>query len=110
MPPLPPDRLVPPMTTAGQVLHPRLGRRGRAGWVVARRRSRHDHRHVVGTISLGLLPNVLNLTAVPYFYQQPVKGLLLIAAVIVPAIIHQVQLRRCRTLAANRIAQATGGT
>jgi ribose transport system permease protein len=65
---------------------------------------------VIGTLSLGLLPNVLNLTAVPYFYQQPVKGLLLIAAVIVPAIIHQVQLRRRRTLAANRIAQATGGT
>lgn len=64
---------------------------------------------VIGTISLGLLPNVLNLTAVPYFYQQPVKGLLLIAAVIVPAIIHQVQLRRRRTLAADRIAQATGG-
>ena len=36
---------------------------------------------VIGTITLGLLPNILDLTAVPYFYQQPVKGLLLLAAV-----------------------------
>ncbi len=65
---------------------------------------------VIGTISLGLLPNVLNLTAVPYFYQQPVKGLLLIAAVLVPAVTHQVQQRRRRMVAAERIARATGGT
>jgi ribose transport system permease protein len=63
---------------------------------------------VIGTACLGLLPNVLNLTAVPYFYQQPVKGLLLIGAVLVPAILHQIQQRRRRNLAASRIAAANG--
>jgi ribose transport system permease protein len=63
---------------------------------------------VIGTICLGLLPNVLNLTAVPYFYQQPVKGLLLIVAVLLPAVIHQVQRWRGRTKAADRIATASG--
>jgi ribose transport system permease protein len=65
---------------------------------------------VIGTAALGLLPNVLNLTAVPYYYQQPVKGLLLIAAVLVPAAIHQLQLRRRRVVAADRIAGAEAPT
>lgn len=61
---------------------------------------------VIGTLCLGLLPNVLNLAAVPYFYQQPIKGLLLIAAVLVPAAVHLVQQRRERTLAAAHIVAA----
>jgi ribose transport system permease protein len=63
---------------------------------------------VIGTICLGLLPNVLNLTAVPYFYQQPVKGLLLIVAVLLPALVHQVQQRRGRARAAERISALNG--
>ncbi len=59
---------------------------------------------VIGTIALGLLPNVLNLTGVPYFYQQPVKGLLLISAVLLPAAVHQLDLRRQRRRAAERIS------
>ncbi len=59
---------------------------------------------LIGTICLGLLPNVLNLTGVPYFYQQPVKGLLLIAAVLVPATIDQIDRHRKRVRAADRLA------
>jgi len=59
---------------------------------------------LIGTICLGLLPNVLNLAAVPYFYQQPIKGLLLIAAVLIPATAGLVQQRRARVAAADRIA------
>lgn len=60
---------------------------------------------VIGTLCLGLLPNVLNLAAVPYYYQQPIKGLLLIAAVLVPAAVHLVRQRRARTAAANRLVE-----
>lgn len=56
---------------------------------------------VVGSFCLGLLPNVLNLTGVPYFYQQLVKGILLIGAVLVPVLLgrlreHQERLRLTR--------------
>lgn len=61
---------------------------------------------LVGTICLGLLPNVLNLAAVPYFYQQPIKGALLIAAVLLPALLRLVQQRRARAVAAERMAAA----
>ena len=97
-------------STHRTVLHARFSRRCGTRWFAARGRSRHDHRHRDRHHQLGLLPNVLNLTAVPYFYQQPVKGLLLIAAVLVPAVTHQVQQRRRRMVAAERIARATGGT
>jgi len=60
---------------------------------------------VVGCFCLGLLPNVLNLTGVPYFYQQLVKGALLIAAVVMPAVIRQLlgygERRRVRGGTAN---------
>lgn len=59
---------------------------------------------LLGTLCLGLLPNVLNLAAVPYFYQQPIKGLLLIAAVLLPAAGNLVRNRRERMVAAGRIA------
>ncbi|MCY7418011.1 MAG: ABC transporter permease [Chloroflexi bacterium] len=59
---------------------------------------------LIGTVCLGLLPNVLNLTGVPYFYQQPVKGLLLIVAVLVPAAINQLDRHRKRVRAADRLA------
>lgn len=62
---------------------------------------------LIGTTSLGLLPNVLNLTGVPYFYQQPVKGLLLIGAVLLPALVHQLSRRRQRRRAAARIVDSS---
>lgn len=62
----------------------------------------------LGTVSLGLLPNVLNLTGVPYFYQQPVKGLLLIGAVLLPAAIYQIRRYQQRVRAAREIASAGG--
>lgn len=51
---------------------------------------------VVGAFSLGFLPNVLNLTGVPYFYQQLVKGTLLITAVLLPALLAGLRQRRQR--------------
>lgn len=51
---------------------------------------------VIGTACLGLLPNVLNLVGVPYFYQQPIKGLLLISAVLLPAVITRARRRQER--------------
>ncbi len=41
----------------------------------------------LGAIALGLLSNVLNLLQVPAFYQTPVKGLLVIGAVLLPTLI-----------------------
>ncbi len=51
---------------------------------------------LVGSFCLGLLPNVLNLTGVPYFYQQLIKGALLIAAVLLPAAVTQLRVHRSR--------------
>jgi len=59
---------------------------------------------LLGTLCLGLLPNVLNLTGVSYVYQQPVKGLLLIGAVLVPVGLGRLEARRRRRLAAERLA------
>lgn len=42
---------------------------------------------ILGAIALGLLSNVLNLLQVPAFYQTPVKGLLVIGAVLLPSLI-----------------------
>jgi len=58
---------------------------------------------LVGTICLGLLPNVLNLTGVSYVYQQPVKGALLIAAVLVPVLLARADSSRQRRHAADRL-------
>jgi len=54
---------------------------------------------VVGSFCLGFLPNVLNLTGVAYFYQQLVKGLLLIGAVLLPVAVARVRERRERVKA-----------
>lgn len=59
---------------------------------------------LLGTLCLGLLPNVLNLTGVSYVYQQPVKGLLLIGAVLVPVGLGRLEARRRRRRAAERLA------
>lgn len=48
----------------------------------------------LGALALGLLSNILNLLQVPAFYQTPVKGLLVIGAVLVPSIIARVVERR----------------
>ena len=49
---------------------------------------------VFGAIALGLLSNVLNMLQVPAFNQTPVKGLLVIGAVLVPAILSRVMAHR----------------
>jgi ribose transport system permease protein len=57
---------------------------------------------IFGALALGLLSNVLNLLQVPTFYQTPVKGLLVIGAVLIPSIIAQLVERRKR----NHLARA----
>lgn len=49
---------------------------------------------LLGAIALGLLSNILNLLQVPAFYQTPVKGLLVIGAVLVPNVIARIVERR----------------
>jgi ribose transport system permease protein len=58
---------------------------------------------VVGSFCLGFLPNVLNLTGVPYFYQQLVKGVLLIGAVLLPVLVGHVREYRERRDQAVRV-------
>lgn len=64
---------------------------------------------VVGSLCLGLLPNVLNLTGVPAFYQGLIKGALLIAAVLLPAVVTQVRTSRARTARGYRMRGRGGG-
>ncbi len=64
---------------------------------------------LVGTICLGVLPNVLNLTGVSYVYQQPIKGGLLIAAVLVPVAVSRLREGRQRRRAATQLEAAARG-
>jgi ribose transport system permease protein len=64
---------------------------------------------VLGAIALGLLSNILNLLQVPAFYQTPVKGLLVIGAVLVPSVFARiVEHRKALRLAAAFRAQSRG--
>lgn len=57
---------------------------------------------ILGAVALGLLSNVLNLLQVPAFYQTPVKGVLVIGAVLLPSLIARgVASWRARQLAAS---------
>lgn len=49
---------------------------------------------ILGAIALGLLSNVLNLLHVSTFYQTPLTGLLVIGAVLLPAVIGRAVSRR----------------
>lgn len=49
---------------------------------------------ILGAIALGLLSNVLNLLQVPAFYQAPLKGVLVIAAVLLPIVFADALARR----------------
>lgn len=60
----------------------------------------------LGALALGLLSNVLNLLQVPAFYQTPVKGALVIGAVLIPNIAFRVVERRRRAHAAATSAPA----
>lgn len=64
---------------------------------------------VFGALALGLVPNVMNLAGVPTFFQTAVKGLILIAAILVPVILARAVVQRRRTARA-RLAVASIGT
>lgn len=49
---------------------------------------------VLGTLALGLLPNVMNLSGVSTFYQTAVKGLILILAILLPVLVSRLVDRR----------------
>lgn len=42
---------------------------------------------VLGPLALGLLSNVLNLIGVPTFYQTAAKGIVLVAAILLPSLV-----------------------
>lgn len=60
---------------------------------------------VLGAIALALLSNVLNLAQVPAFYQTPVKGLLVIGAVLIPNLIARAVQRRRSAQTAEALLQ-----
>lgn len=59
----------------------------------------------LGALALGLLANVLNFAQISSFYQVSVKGALVIAAVVIPAVVVKVA-RRLRAQADTRALQA----
>ncbi len=59
---------------------------------------------IFGAVALGLLSNVLNLLQVPAFWQTPLKGLLVIGAVLLPALIVRGLSRRRAHRAAAEVA------
>lgn len=62
---------------------------------------------VLGALALGLLANVLNLLGVPAFYQLPLKGGLVIAAVLLPSLLARWAIaRRRRRMADDRVRAA----
>lgn len=63
---------------------------------------------VLGAIALGLLSNALNLLQVPAYYQAPVKGVLVIGAVLVPTLVTDFVVRRRAKRAALLLATAGG--
>jgi ribose/xylose/arabinose/galactoside ABC-type transport system permease subunit len=67
---------------------------------------------MLGALALGLLSNVLNLLQVPTFYQTPVKGLLVIGAVLLPNVGARIVCQRRRAAQAeaeeNAVADRRG--
>lgn len=63
---------------------------------------------ILGAIALGLLSNVLNLLQIPSFYQTPVKGILVVGAVLIPALAAQVLSRRQARVALQRPPMRAG--
>lgn len=51
---------------------------------------------VLGALALGLLPNVMNLSGVSTFYQTTGKGVILIVAILLPAVLARAVKRRRR--------------
>lgn len=51
---------------------------------------------VFGALVLGLLPNVMNLSGISTFYQTSVKGVILIAAILMPVVISRYVAQRRR--------------
>lgn len=63
---------------------------------------------VIGSVCLGLLPNVLNLLDVPYYWQLPLTGALLIGAVLLPSIGRQLRERRQRARMGEELLRRAG--
>lgn len=55
---------------------------------------------VVGSLALGLIPNVMNLAGISTFYQTATKGLVLIAAILLPSVVTRAVRSRRRAAAA----------
>jgi len=51
---------------------------------------------LIGTLALGLIPNVMNLAHVSTFFQTATKGLVLVAAILLPNVVSRMLARRRR--------------
>lgn len=51
---------------------------------------------LIGSLALGLIPNVMNLAHVSTFYQTATKGLVLVAAILLPNVVSRLVARRRR--------------
>lgn len=56
---------------------------------------------LIGTLALGLIPNVMNLAHVSTFYQTATKGLVLVAAILLPNVVSRLVVRRRRRAGAH---------
>lgn len=59
---------------------------------------------IIGSLALGLIPNVMNLAGISTFYQTAAKGLVLVLAILLPSIISRTVMRRRRLASAHRLA------
>ena len=55
---------------------------------------------IIGSIALGLIPNVMNLAGISTFYQTATKGVVLVAAILLPRLISRTVRHRRRATSA----------
>lgn len=65
---------------------------------------------VVGSLALGLIPNVMNLAGISTFYQTAAKGVVLVLAILLPSLLTRLVVRRRRTVSALRMVGDVAAT
>lgn len=62
---------------------------------------------IIGSLALGLIPNVMNLAGISTFYQTATKGVVLVAAILLPSMISRTVRHRRRATSARTRAGAS---
>lgn len=65
---------------------------------------------IIGSFALGLIPNVMNLAGVSTFYQTATKGVVLVAAILLPNVVSRIIARRRRSASVHRQFPQPGGS